>query len=250
MKICVFDTETTNLEKPFCYNVGYVIYDTDKHEIICKEEFVIEQIWHNAELFSTSYYAEKRPIYVNRMRAKKIALEKWGYVTQRMARIFKLYNVDFAFAYNSPFDTRVFEWNCEWFKTINPFDNIPIIDIRGYVHCFLAFDKTYQEWCDLNEQYTESGNYSTTAETVYRFIASEEDFEEEHTALADTEIELEILLAMVERGAVIGDTYKVYSSIPRIVEKNLIVRSAHGEDYIFPYKKIRINKDKTEIKLT
>ena len=69
MRICVFDTETTNLEKPFCYNVGYVIYDTDKHEIICKEEFVIEQIWHNAELFSTSYYAEKRPIYVNRMRA-------------------------------------------------------------------------------------------------------------------------------------------------------------------------------------
>ena len=24
MNIMVFDTETTNLEKPFCYNIGYV----------------------------------------------------------------------------------------------------------------------------------------------------------------------------------------------------------------------------------
>ena len=61
MKICVFDTETTNLEKPFCYNVGFLIYDTDEQKILEKKEFVIEQVWHNIPLFSTAYYADKRP---------------------------------------------------------------------------------------------------------------------------------------------------------------------------------------------
>ena len=29
MNIMVFDTETVSVNKPFCYNIGYVIYNTD-----------------------------------------------------------------------------------------------------------------------------------------------------------------------------------------------------------------------------
>ena len=111
MKICVFDTETTNLEKPFCYNIGFIVYDTNEQKILEKKEFVIEQVWHNIPLFSTAYYADKRPIYVNRMRARKITLEKWGYVCQYMKRVFKNYNVEYAYAYNSAFDEKVFNFN-------------------------------------------------------------------------------------------------------------------------------------------
>ena len=75
MKICVFDTETISIDKPFCYNVGYIIYDTEKKEIVLKKEFVVEQIWHNIALFSTAYFAEKRPFYVASMRAKKSILK-------------------------------------------------------------------------------------------------------------------------------------------------------------------------------
>ena len=62
MNIIVFDTETTNLEKPFCYNIGYVIANTETKEVLARKEFVVEQIWHNQELFATSYYATKKPI--------------------------------------------------------------------------------------------------------------------------------------------------------------------------------------------
>ena len=47
MNILVFDTETISVDKPFCYNIGYVIYDTDRHKILVKRDFVDEQICYN-----------------------------------------------------------------------------------------------------------------------------------------------------------------------------------------------------------
>ena len=123
----VFDTETVSLEKPFCYNVGYIIADSDNGEIVCKREYVIEQIWSNAELFTTAYYADKRQLYIGRMRARRVLLEKWGYVTQQIIRDIKAFEVQAAYAYNSPFDEKVFAFCCDWFKTINPFDLIPVL---------------------------------------------------------------------------------------------------------------------------
>ena len=76
MRIAVFDTETTSLEKPFCYNIGYVIYDTETGERLIKHDFVAEQIWHNRELFTTAYYAEKRDEYISRMRGKTCEMKK------------------------------------------------------------------------------------------------------------------------------------------------------------------------------
>ena len=54
MKIVVFDTETIGLNKPWAYNIGYVIYDTETGEILEEKDFVVEQIWHNEPLFETA----------------------------------------------------------------------------------------------------------------------------------------------------------------------------------------------------
>ena len=54
MNVAVFDTETIGLNKPFCYNVGMVIADTNSGAILKKYEWVIEQIWHNLPLFETA----------------------------------------------------------------------------------------------------------------------------------------------------------------------------------------------------
>ena len=247
MNIVIFDTETTSLEKPFCYNIGYVICD-DNGTVLCERSFVVEQIWHNLPLFSTAYYAEKRKIYISEMRARKATLEKFGYICQQMIRDFHSYEVERAFAYNSPFDEKVFNFNCDWYKCNNPFDNIPIVDIRGFVHRFIVNDR-YKDFCDKYGYYTESDNYSTTAETVYRYLSNNVDFIEEHTALSDSKIEKDILFACVFCGGSLNKEYPTLRSVYRPIEKTLHIKTAEQTDYYFDYSKIRINKEKTEIKL-
>lgn len=249
MNICVFDTETTSLEKPFCYNIGYVILN-DKWEILLQRSFVVQQIWHNLPLFSTAYYAEKRPIYVKEMRAKKTRMDKFGFICQQMIRDFQQFNVAAAFAYNSPFDEKVFNFNCDWFKVINPFDTIPIYDIRGYVHNSLMKNDFFM-FCEYNQLFTETGNYSTTAETLYKYISRDTEFIEAHTAIEDSLIEYQILKYCCENGAVLGEDYKAKKSIERKTKKELSIVKNYMTIFKVEYEKIRIKKGKegTEIKI-
>lgn len=214
MKILVLDTETTSLSKPFCYNVGYVIADTDTRKILVEKDFVVEQVWHNMELFSTAYYADKRKIYVSAMKGRKSVMDKWGYIMRELKHDMKVFNVEYGYAYNSPFDEKTFDYNCDWFKTYNPLDVIPIYDVRAYaIKAFV--DADYKAFCDTNNYHTDAGNYSTTAETMYRYLF-DGDFEEEHTALSDSKIELEILFAALDKGVDITKDEKP----PRSIEKS------------------------------
>lgn len=249
MNIVIFDTETTSLDKPFCYNIGYIIVNTEDWENLIERSFVVTQIWHNLPLFNTAYYAEKRPIYVNAMRSRKCVMDKFGYICQTMIKDFRRYNVEMAFAFNSSFDEKVFNFNCDWYKCNNPFDTIPIKDIRGFAHNFLV-DENYYRFCEKNSLFTDTGNYSTTAENLFKYISGFEDFEEAHTALEDSKIETVILMECVVNGAKLSENYKAKRSIERNTKRTLHIKTAEQTDYYFDYEKIRINKERTEIKLT
>jgi hypothetical protein len=249
MNVIVFDTETTNLEKPFCYNVGYVIYNTDEKKVLLARDYVIEQVWHNPMLFTTAYYADKRDIYISRMRGKTATLDKWGYVCQRMYRDIVEFEVKDGYAYNSKFDEGVFEFNADWFKTINPHDSIAVHDIRGYVSEFLV-DEDYKAYCEEKQLLTESGNYSTTAEAVFRYITDNDEFVEEHTALADSRIECDILAECVSRGAEWNTDYTVPRMIPRVTEKVYTVIDRYGNRHEFEYTSKRAISKADGVRLT
>lgn len=241
-KVMVFDTETTSVnEKPFCYNVGYVILDTETRETLVRRDFVVQQIWHNIPLFSTAYYAEKRPIYVSAMRGKRAVLDKWGYIMRQMKRDIDAFGVEVAFAYNSPFDDRVFAYNCDWFHTNNPLEAIPVLDIRGMVSEYITNTAEYQKFCEEHQLFTESGNYSGSAESVYKFIMNDPEFEEAHTALSDSLIEADILLTCLDLGADLMGEYKVSRFIPRNENKPLKIvidgETVYEGDYVKKWSK-------------
>lgn len=250
MRVLIFDTETTSIEKPFCYNVGYIIIDTDTRERVLAKDFVVEQVWHNPMLFTTAFYADKREIYVNRMRARKTKMDKWGYIMAEMRRDIVAHEITHAYAYNSNFDEGVFTFNCDWFKTLNPFDTVAVHDIRGYVHKFIAFTTDFQQFCEDNKRFTESGNYSTTAETLFQFITQDTEFEEEHTALADSVIEGDILCDCIDRGAEWEKDGKVYQSIPRPVLRTFEVVDHNGEKHLFQYTNKRKMPNDKGVRLT
>ena len=222
--IMVFDTETTDLAKCFCYDVGYCIIDTENQAIIERKHFVVEQVWHNLPLFESAYYKEKRPDYVQLMRAHKAFMLKWGHITQEMRRDIKGYNITDAYAYNSDFDDKVFTYNCDWFKTINPFDNVAIHDIWGYTSQYITNRSDYKIFCEQNQRFTDTGNYSGNAETVYQFITNNPSFIEKHMGLYDSEIEAAILLECFSRGAELNKDYKVIKILPRVQEKPFTIK--------------------------
>lgn len=222
--IIVFDTETTSLDKPFCYDVGYVVLDTERNEVIKQNHFVIEQTWHNLPLFESAYYKEKRQLYVQLMRARKAQLVKWGYATQALLRDIQNFEVSAAYAYNSDFDEKVFSFNCDWFKTINPFDNVPIFDIWGYASQCITNTKEYRAFCEKHERFTDTGNYKGSAEVVYQFITDDPDFEEAHMGLYDSQIEAAILMECLNCGGEMEKNYRVNKILPRRNEKPFTVK--------------------------
>lgn len=217
--ILVLDTETTSIDKPFCYNVGYTIFNTQDNNLLEEKDFVIEQVWHNLPLFSSAYYADKRPIYVSAMRGRRATMNKWGYVMRELANDIKKHNVEAVLAYNNPFDDKTITYNCDWFKTINPLDEVPVLDIRGMVSEYITNTTEYKEFCEKHELFTEAGHYSGTAESVYKFITQNAAFEEAHTALADAKIEADIIKFCMMFDANPLKEYKVKSSIPRTTPK-------------------------------
>ena len=249
MNAVIFDTETVSLNHPFCYNIGYTIVNLEERRILCSRDFVCEQVWHNIPLFSTAYYADKRPIYISAMKGKTCKMDKIGFITQKMIKDFNAFNVEKAFAYNAPFDEGVFNFNCEYFKIANPFDNIPIIDIVPYVHKIIAFNKDYQDFCEQYKLFTESGNYSTTAESVYKFITNNPDFNEEHTALSDSLIETEILFACTNDTEILQTEYKVPKAITREFTKTLEIVKDKETVFEIDYSSMKMSKDKTKITL-
>jgi hypothetical protein len=219
MYVMIFDTETTGLDKPFCYDVGYFIVDTDRHFTAEQRHFVIEQVWHNLPLFESAYYKDKRPQYVQLMRKRLAIMDKWGYVMQQIKRDLRKYNVTDAYAYNSDFDDKVFTFNCDWFKCNNPLEDIAIHDIWGYASQYITNTLEYKAFCETHSFFTDTGNYKASAEIVYRYLSGVVDFEEKHMGLYDVEIEAFILDECIQLGAEWNLDYKVNRVLPRQIEK-------------------------------
>ena len=242
--IMVLDTETTSLDKPFCYDISWIIVDTDSKEIIDFKANVIEQVWHNLPLFESAYYKEKRPKYIEMMRKHEATMDKWGYIMRKLKEDIRKYSISSVYAYNSDFDDKVISYNCEWFKCNNPLETIPVYDIWGYASEFITNTVDYRNFCEDNSRFTDTGNYKGSAEVVYQFITNNPDFIEEHMGLFDSEIESAILMYCIDKcGATLDNPYKAVKILNRVVPHPFTVKVDGAEILSGSYIKKYVRND-------
>ena len=192
MNILVFDTETISVDKPFCYNIGYVITDGDG-KVLLERDMVIRQVYDNKPLFATGYYADKRPLYTKYMRARRTKKVSWGEVCRIMCKDIKDFNVADGYAYNSDFDEQAFYFtHCFFGNKRRPLDGIKVHDIMDYISVFTETDD-YKEFCNTHGLVNKNGKVKRTAESAYAYITNNHNYKEEHTALEDSKIESAIL---------------------------------------------------------
>ena len=246
----VLDTETTSLDKPFCYDMSWIIMDKDDGEIVNFQSHVVEQVWHNLPLFESAYYKDKRTKYVDMMRKHEMVMDKWGYIMRKLKQDIIKYDIHEVYAYNAEFDDKVIAFNCDWFKCNNPLETIPIYDIWGYASAYITNTEDYKNFCETHARFTDTGNYKGSAEVVYQYMTNDPDFIEEHMGLFDSEIESEILWECIQRGAVFGIDHKAVKVLPRPVLHPFTIKMDGVEVFNGEYAKKYVRNDVYNFKST
>ena len=239
----ILDTETTSLDKPFCYDISWVVMNMDNGQIEDFKACVVEQVWHNLPLFESAYYKEKRTKYVEMMRRREAVMDKWGYIMRKLKQDIIKYSISAVYAYNSDFDDKVISFNCDWFKCNNPLESVPIYDVWGYASEYITNKPDYIKFCEENQRFTDTGNYKGSAEVVYQFITSDADFIEEHMGLFDSEIEAAILWECVKRGAEWATKYKVNKILTRSIPHPFTIKVDGKAVYTGEYLKKYVRSD-------
>lgn len=239
----VLDTETTGLDKCFCYDISWVVMDKSNGAIVDFKVNVVEQIWHNLPLFESAYYKEKREKYVLMMRKHDATMDKWGYIMRKLKQDIRKYEISEVYAYNSDFDDKVIAFNCDWFKCSNPLDTVGVYDIWGYASEFITNTTDYQSFCEYHQRFTDTGNFKSSAEVVHQFLINDPDFIEEHMGLFDSEIESTILWECINRGAEWAKPYKPVRVLPRPVLHPFSIKMDGVEVFTGEYMKKYVRND-------
>lgn len=217
------------IAKPLIYDLGWQIIDR-QGRVYERRNFLITEIFSVPAVFNTAYYASKRPIYLEKLQRGEITLTDWNTATAELEKAMAV--CEAVGAYNSMFDFKkaipftelyisqlyspnYYDWErnqnaiCDHiasdasYTSNKTFDGeifrfrgktYPLFDLWGLSCEHLLNNDEYKRTCIDKGWTTASGKYfKTSAETTFRFITNDHDFDEAHTALDDAIIESEIL---------------------------------------------------------
>ena len=194
--ILMIDTETTNdIDCPIVYDVGYQIF-TLADGILCEKSFVNADVFCDAELMASAYFAEKIPDYWKDITEGKRTLRKWYNIKKELAEDCKRWGVQIACAHNSAFDNRALNTTQRYQTTSKNRYFLPYgiewWDTLKMARKLLKDNDSYGEFCYENGYLTSRGCRRYTAEVIYKWLSGEQDFTEAHTGLEDVKIERQI----------------------------------------------------------
>ncbi len=191
----ILDTETT-YENKEVFDIGWLICDKNAR-VYEAREFLVQENFNK-----TFYYKTKRPLYVEKIENLSLRILPKAEILEILLKDIVTYGAK-VFAYNSDFDQDALNrlWDYE----------LPMTDIFPYAYN-IATQKSYLR----QNRRTPKGNMTMTAENIYQYISLNNEFEEEHTALADCYIEMAILLRALRQHKKVDNTIKCNNAYWRL----------------------------------
>ena len=192
--IMVLDTEACDLAGNV-YDVGYTIADR-KGVILTKKNFLVEEIFTDADKMMGAFYAKKLfTHYAPMLDRSAIALTPWASIVAEMQIDVDAFGVNVLAAYNLGFDRRVMRQTNGLLGNGPILPKLEMLDIWQFACETKLSTATYKQIARCNGWVSDKGNIRTGAEYAYRFCSGDHGFIEDHTALSDAIIETDILTA-------------------------------------------------------
>lgn len=191
------DTETTNgFDDPIVYDIGGCIHTKDG-EVMETFSFVIYEVFCGMkDLMQSAYYAEKIPKYKEEIAKGERKIVRYSTAKKYIRQLCEKYNVKAIVAHNMRFDYRSTTRTQRYltkskYRYFLPY-GVELWDTLKMANDTICKQKTYKEWAKANGYVTKNGRVQATAEVLYKYISGDNNFQEEHTGLADVLIEKEI----------------------------------------------------------
>lgn len=201
-KYIILDTETTNdIECPIVYDFGFSVID-ESGKAYASYSFVNADVFCDDELMATAYFADKIPQYWDDIKSGKRVLKSFRSIERIFRRVCRDWGIDTLVAHNARFDYLALQTTKRYITTSKERFFFPygakFVDTLKLSREVFGQNETYRNFCVSNNYVTKFGQNRYTAEIIYRFLTGDNNFEEEHTGLADCMIEKEIFRHCLE----------------------------------------------------
>ena len=201
-KYIILDTETTNdIECPIVYDFGFSVID-ESGKAYASYSFVNADVFCDDELMATAYFADKIPQYWDDIKSGKRVLKSFRSIERIFRRVCCDWDIDTFVAHNARFDYLALQTTKRYITTSKERFFFPygakFVDTLKLSREVFGQNETYRNFCVSNNYVTKFGQNRYTAEIIYRFLTGDNNFEEEHTGLADCMIEKEIFRHCLE----------------------------------------------------
>jgi hypothetical protein len=207
--ILVLDTETTgDFGQPMIYDFGYKIVTPEGETLFCRNALVRE-VFENKFLMDKAYYSSKVKTYKEMLENKEIELLPFHILIKEFVAVARKYKVELICAYNLAFDIKALNGTMRMcysqghdekiLEKLVSQKNKKLLCIWNLACETILDTDEYRDYAKIHGFMSDKGNYLTNAEVTFRYIKDLPDFVEKHQALADVEIEIEILLTILNQ---------------------------------------------------
>lgn len=210
----VFDTETANTPivdgqldvlNGQVYDLGMQVVDNkgfayDEYSIVNEDVF-----FGLPEAMQEAYFADKIPQYLEDMRMGKRKIMNTWQMYKLVREVCEKWDIKACIAHNARFDIKVLNSTLRYQtkskrRFFFPY-GMPIWDTMKMANDTICKQSRYVKFCEENGYMT---NHKVpqprkTAEILWRYLTGDNNFVEEHTGLADVEIEAQIFAECVKR---------------------------------------------------